>query len=150
MIRAIRAVTASAVALCACAGPPIPPMDASGWLEIRTAKFVVVGRISSDELRDLVRELELFDSLIERVTTSPPNPSAVPVQVYVFRTSAEADRFTGSAAGVLIPTLSGYFAMLSAHGPRFETRRTLFHEYVHFILRKMILDHLFDSLGMGA
>jgi tetratricopeptide (TPR) repeat protein len=135
---ALRALLLFAVALVACTAPRprMELVDGTGWLEVRTADFAVLGNAPRGELRALARELVLFHALVEKATTGRFEKSPVPVRVTVFRTESQAKPFTGPFAGVMMRTLPGYFAFLSADRPQFQTRQTLFHEYSHYVLRR--------------
>ncbi len=131
-----RAAAAGLVAtLLGCAGAGIDAVDPSGWHEIHTSRFAVLGDVPVEELRSLAAELVLFDALVERVTNARLARSTVPVRLYVFAERRGAEPFTGDAAGILLPALGGYFAILDAEGPLYQTQRILFHEYVHYALR---------------
>jgi len=111
-------------------------VDGTGWLEVRTEDFTVVGNAPRGKLRALARELLLFHALVEKATTGRFQRSPVPVRATVFRTDSQARPFIGPFAGVMMRRLPGYFAFLSADQPQFQTRRILFHEYSHYVLRR--------------
>jgi len=125
-------------AVAACANPNPQSIGPEGWIEIHSKNFVVIGNAAHEELRKLASDLEIFDALVTKVAKVRTGDAARPVRLYVFGSEKDASRFTGWADGIMMPSLSGYFAIVSAENPgfRFATRHVLLHEYVHAVVRR--------------
>lgn len=140
--RARRIAPLLAAALLACTSSPpshSSPNGTGDWLEIRAPHFTILGDLAPERLREWATELALFDTLTRKSTeASTLAPQSAPVRIYVFRQLADARAFmsVGWAAGELLATQNAHFAVLSDEGPVYATRETLYHEYVHHILRR--------------
>jgi tetratricopeptide (TPR) repeat protein len=130
-----RALFAIAVlALAGCAGPAVREW---GWLEARSANFSLYTTLGEARARELLEHLELFRAAILTVTRVRSVYPHVPTEIYAFRSTSDYQPFEPreNTSGFFRPTLRRNFVALSAGADASDARATLYHEYVHFVLR---------------
>ncbi len=125
-------------------GPRIPPLrqaDLLDWTEVEAPGLRLVGRIDSQELQRLARELDLFIDTVRKFVPVAGDRTLAPVTLYCFADPDLVAVFHSQfVAGQMLPALDGFFGTVSVSGRYFQTRQVLFHEYTHFVLRA---DHRF-------
>jgi tetratricopeptide (TPR) repeat protein len=118
------------------------------WVEARTENFVLFSNAPEKLTRDVARQLELFRSLLGRITSHIRLSSPVPTTLLVFDGEKSFSRYKPheDVRGAFLPYTDGNFAAFIARpyiapSPRnlgdesHFPYETVFHEYVHYVLR---------------
>ena len=113
------------------------------WLQVRSKNFYLVGNASEKDIRKVGVKLEEFRETFRLVFPSVSLTSPIPTNVIVFksdsafkpfkprRNDGKADNFI---AGFFQPGPDANYIAVSADGVDDEMYKTIFHEYVHFIV----------------
>jgi hypothetical protein len=116
------------------------PSAAADWVRVDTPNFVVYGETGGRRVREVAGEFERFRQALARVIPAAATPAAVPTVVVVFNSHRSFDPYAPRYNGKPV-RLGGYFfasddmnIVALADADRDESRRTIFHEYVHLVL----------------
>ena len=127
-----------------CAVLAIAAPASAAWRRIDTPNFIIVGDISSRELRATAVKFEGFHEALRRVLPSSTTTAPVPTVVIVFSNDAAFMPFKPQYQGKPREGVAGYaaagrdvnyIAMLSS-GEAGD--RVIFHEYAHMILANAV------------
>ncbi|MEL7061987.1 MAG: hypothetical protein AAGN46_18315, partial [Acidobacteriota bacterium] len=140
MIR--RAVLAAVVGLSAvfAFGAGALPHDPDRWARYDSEHFTIFSNADAERAETLARDLEMLRAAIGRVTGLQP-ASPVPTHVFLFADGSSMRAYKhlwqgepASLSGAYYGGAHADFLTINARQPR-EARWTLFHEYVHTVLR---------------
>jgi tetratricopeptide (TPR) repeat protein len=107
------------------------------WIELRSQNFLVVSNEEQEEAVALLRDLELFRSVVLKITNTRVYEVRVPTVIYLFRNRRSFAPFRPgrNVAGYVLPTAHGNYIAIDGGARALETRETIHHEYVHFLVR---------------
>lgn len=117
--------------------------DASGWMQVRSKNFNLIGNASEKEIRRVGTKLEQFRESFHLIFPSTSVDSHLPTNVIVFKSDASYTPFKPRRAdGRIDDEVAGYFQSgedvnyitLPLGGDEKQNYGTIFHEYVHFII----------------
>ncbi len=117
------------------------------WVRVRSKNFQLVGNAAEKDIRQVATKLEQFREVFRRIFSNFNFVSPVPTNVVVFRDEKSFHNFKlVNDEGEPIEWIGGYFQsgedanyiVLSADGEKADTYRTIFHEYVHFLVNNDI------------
>lgn len=126
--------------LLGCAAPPPPPsMDEDvglkGWIEVDTPVFSIASSAERDRTLRLARDLEVFAAVVARTTSIERFRPRLPARIYLFADQESYGYFRAGrwAIGQMYASPRGFIMLMS---PELSAaRETLFHEYVHYLIR---------------
>ena len=113
------------------------------WLQVRSKNFYLVGNASEKDIRKVGARLEEFRETLRLLFNRTNFTATIPTNVIVFKSDAafkpfkprradgKADNFV---AGYFQPGEDANYIAISAEGDDAEMYRTIFHEYVHFVI----------------
>jgi len=113
------------------------------WVQVRSKNFFLVGNASEKDIRKVATHLEEFRETFKLLFKNVNLVSPIPTNVIVFKSESSYKPFKPKRAdGKIDNFVAGYFQSgddvnyitLSVEGEDQETYRTIFHEYVHFIV----------------
>src|ERR1043166_2926741 len=113
------------------------------WIQVRTKNFNLVGNASEKDIRKVATRLEQFRETFRLLFKGVDLVSPIGTNVVVFKSDSAYKPFKPKRAdGKLDTFVAGYFQSgedvnyitLSVEGDDAETYRTIYHEYVHFII----------------
>ena len=113
------------------------------WTKARTKNFQLVGNAPAAEIRDVAFRLEQFREVFQKLFPQIKFDSPIPVNVVVFKDKQAFRNFQPiNESGQIRDWVDGYFVYaddanyiaLSADGEKTRAFRTIFHEYVHFLV----------------
>jgi len=113
------------------------------WIKVRSKNFSLIGNASEKDIRQVATRLEQFRLVFSNLLLEMKVNSPVSTTVVVFRDDRALTPFKPlKPDGKPAEWIAGYFQpsddinyiALSAGGERGETYRTIFHEYVHFLV----------------
>jgi len=107
-----------------------------GWLEVRSQNFVIYTDLEGEPARELAVDLEIFRAAVLHFTNVERLDSPIPIHIFAFSRQGTYGRIrpTRRAAGFVLANPRGY-DIAFAGGARNGYRPTLYHEYVHFLVR---------------
>ena len=117
------------------------------WTAVRTKNFYLIGNASEKDIRKAAERLEQFREVFRQVFSKVNFNSPIPTTVVVFKSQAAYNPYKPiKADGKIDKNIAGYFQSgddvnyitLSVEGDASETYETIFHEYVHFLVRNNI------------
>ena len=117
--------------------------DPSGWVQVRSKNFNLIGNASEKDIRRVGTKLEQFRESFHLIFPSTSVDSRVPTNVIVFKSDASYTPFKPRRAdGRIDDEVAGYFQSgedvnyitLPLGGDEKQNYGTIFHEYVHFII----------------
>jgi tetratricopeptide (TPR) repeat protein len=130
----MRAVALAFLIFTACASAPL---EQRSWLEVRSANFTIYSNLSQARAVALSEDLELFRAVAEKGMSAGRLEPRVPTRIFAFSDPGELRAFSPSrwGGGFFRPGMRENVVALDGGGsPRVDDRRTLFHEYTHFVL----------------
>ena len=113
------------------------------WVQVRSKNFFLVGNASEKDIRKVATRLEEFRETFKLLFKGVNLVSPIGTNVVVFKSESSYKPFKPKRAdGKTDNFIAGYFQSgddvnyitLSVEGEDQETYRTIFHEYVHFIV----------------
>jgi tetratricopeptide (TPR) repeat protein len=113
------------------------------WIKVRSKNFYMIGNAADKDIRRVANKLEQFRVVFSSLFPSMKFTSAIPTTVIVFKSEKAfnpykpinaAGKTTEWAAGYFQPSEDINYIVLSTEGEKDETYRTIFHEYVHFLV----------------
>jgi tetratricopeptide (TPR) repeat protein len=107
-----------------------------GWIEVRSEHFVFYTDLDREHAESLAVDLELFRAAVLHFTNVAQLDAPIPVRIYVFARESTFDRFrrNRNVGGFTLATPRSYLVAF-AGGTKENYRRTLYHEYVHFLVQ---------------
>ena len=133
------AIGAALSLMLGCASQPaIPQESLRGWHRVEADEIRILGDVPRAQLEALSEELAQFASAAKRILSISDEPSRVPFTILVFRDPELMLRYTGRrwVAGQVRSVLDAHYALVGRSSAHSATRAVLFHEYMHFLLRK--------------
>ena len=136
----LRYVLLAAIA-CAVISPNVSAKE--DWVRVRSENFYLIGNASDKEVRRVATKLEQFREVFKRLFPKLQFVSPVPTTVIVFKSEKSFSPYKPvNADGKATKWIAGYFQsgessnyiVLSTEGEGQETYRTIFHEYLHFLV----------------
>ncbi|MBV9959559.1 MAG: DUF1570 domain-containing protein, partial [Acidobacteria bacterium] len=128
---------------CLLALAAVAPVSAKDkWTSVRSKNFVLVGNASEKEMRKVATRLEQFRDVFTRLLKKTNFSSATPTTVVVFK-----DHDSYSKIGP--PNTTGYFqaaddmnyiALSTLNDSVNDPFKTIFHEFVHFLVKNNVQD----------
>jgi tetratricopeptide (TPR) repeat protein len=113
------------------------------WTQVKSKNFFLIGNAPEKDIRKVATRLEQFRETFSLLFKGLKLVSPIGTNVVVFKSDSSFKQFKLKRAdGKIDNFLAGYFApgedvnyiALSVEGDEVETYRTIFHEYVHFII----------------
>ncbi|HEV7700047.1 MAG TPA: tetratricopeptide repeat protein [Pyrinomonadaceae bacterium] len=113
------------------------------WTQVRSKNFFLIGNAPEKDIRKVATRLEQFRETFRQLFASINLVSPTPTNVIVFKSSESYKQFKPKRSdGKIDNFVAGYFQSgqdvnyitLSTEGEDADTFRTIFHEYVHFIV----------------
>jgi len=113
------------------------------WVKVRSKNFQLIGNASDKDIRRVATKLEQFREVFRQIFTKVNFNSPIPTNVVVFKNDksfrdfkpvSEDGKRTDWVAGYFLGGEDANYIVLSAEGEKADTYRTIFHEYVHFLV----------------
>jgi tetratricopeptide (TPR) repeat protein len=113
------------------------------WTQVRSKNFFLIGNAPEKDIRKVATRLEQFRETFRQLFAGANLQSPTPTNVIVFKSSDSYKQFKPKRSdGKIDNFVAGYFQSgqdvnyitLSTEGEDADTFRTIFHEYVHFIV----------------
>ncbi len=131
------ALTLALVAGLTLAGAVLHPVSArDNWISVRSKNFFLVGNASEKDMRRIGVQLEQFRDVLTRLLTNMKTASTVPITVMVFKSADSFKPFRPPASDAYFQSGGdvNYIALTSERRAE-HPYSTVFHEYVHFLIR---------------
>lgn len=121
------------------------PAAAAANLEIKSENIVFYGDVRPEDGKRLVRNLEIYRSVILALSEVKNRPDPVPLRIYAFENGKKLNQFASSrgAAGLYLQASEGpIFLTVSSGGFRGNkwSSQVAFHEYSHHVLHALSKD----------
>ena len=117
------------------------------WVRVESKNFHLIGNATEQDIREVGAQLEQFREVFRRLLTNFNFNSPVPTNVVVFKdkltfseykpVNSEGKR-TEWAAGYFQSGEDANYIVLTIEGKKADIYRTIFHEYVHFLVNNQI------------
>ncbi|MDQ3748542.1 MAG: DUF1570 domain-containing protein, partial [Acidobacteriota bacterium] len=113
------------------------------WVKIRSKNFQLVGNAAEKDIRRVAARLEQFRETFRQIFTKVNFSSPVPTNVIVFKNDRSFRDFkpvgddgkrTDWVAGYFLGGEDVNYIVLSTEGEKSFTYRTIFHEYIHYLV----------------
>ena len=113
------------------------------WVKVRSKNFQLVGNAAEKDIRSVAFKLEQFRETFRQIFTRVNFTSPVPTNVIVFKDDRSFRDFKPVGDdGKRAEWVAGYFLggedvnyiALTAEGEKSFTYRTIFHEYIHYLV----------------
>jgi hypothetical protein len=113
------------------------------WVKIRSKNFQLVGNAAEKDIRRVAVKLEQFRETFRQIFTKVNFSSPVPTNVIVFKNDKSFRDFkpvgddgkrTDWVAGYFLGGEDVNYIVLSTEGEKSFTYRTIFHEYIHYLV----------------
>jgi hypothetical protein len=113
------------------------------WIKVRSKNFYLTGNATDKEIRRIATRLEQFRTVFSSLFPKMKFVSPIPTTVIVFRSDKAFKPYKPvNASGKATDWVAGYFQpsedinyiTLTTEREQDETFRTIFHEYVHFLV----------------
>lgn len=113
------------------------------WIEVRSKNFLLLGNASEKDIKQVAVKMEQFRETFKLLFPGADVTGPRPTTIIVFkskdaykpflprRSNGKADNFI---AGYFMPGEDVNYITLSTEGEDEQTFKTIFHEYVHFII----------------
>lgn len=131
------------LALLVCAVSVAPAFAKDDWIRVQSQNFSFIGNSSDKEIRRVATKFEQFREVFKTLFPRLKFTTAVPTTVIVFKSGKSFTPYKPiNASGKTTKWIAGYFQsgedanyiVLTTEGESEETYRTVFHEYVHFLV----------------
>jgi tetratricopeptide (TPR) repeat protein len=125
------------VSLLLLTGGPAANAKERQWIELQSRSFLVISNEEQEQAIALLRDLELFRSVVLKITNTQVYEARVPTIIYLFRDRGSYAPFRPrrNVAGYIIATPHGNYVAIDGGSKALETREIIHHEYIHFIVR---------------
>jgi tetratricopeptide (TPR) repeat protein len=113
------------------------------WIKVRSKNFYLTGNATDKEIRRIATRLEQFQTVFSSLFPKMKFVSPIPTTVIVFKSDKAFKPYKPvNASGKTTEWVAGYFQpgedinyiTLTTEREQDETFRTIFHEYVHFLV----------------
>ena len=113
------------------------------WIKVRSKNFYLTGNATDKEIRRIATRLEQFRTVFSSLFPKMKFVSPIPTTVIVFKSDKAFKPYKPvNASGKTTEWVAGYFQSsedinyitLTTEREQDETFRTIFHEYVHFLV----------------
>lgn len=113
------------------------------WIKVRSKNFYLTGNATDKDIRRIATRLEQFRTVFSSLFPKMKFVSPIPTTVIVFKSDKAFKPYKPvNASGKTTEWVAGYFQpgedinyiTLTTERERDETFRTIFHEYVHFLV----------------
>ncbi len=106
------------------------------WIEVQSENFTMLTDLSPEKARRQILDLELFRSVVLKVTGVSDKSRVVPMKLYVFKHLRDFKLMApgGSAYGYFLPSLRQNQMVFPARVNRFGKNVIMYHEFVHALL----------------
>jgi tetratricopeptide (TPR) repeat protein len=113
------------------------------WIKVRSKNFYLTGNATDKEIRRIATRLEQFRTVFSSLFPTMKFVSPIPTTVIVFKSDKAFKPYKPiNASGKTTEWVAGYFQpgedinyiTLTTEREQDETFRTIFHEYVHFLV----------------
>ena len=117
------------------------------WISARSKNFQLIGDASEKDIRGVAVKLEQFREVFRRFLSRANFEAPTPIKVIVFKNNGDFDLYKPvKENGKVNKNIVGYFLSgedsnyiaLSVGCDEKETYGTIFHEYVHFIIKNSL------------
>lgn len=117
------------------------------WIKVRSKNFYLTGNATDKEIRRIATRLEQFRAVFSNLFPKMKFVSPIPTTVIVFKSDKAFKPYKPvNAAGKPTSWVAGYFQpgedinyiTLTTEREQDETFRTIFHEYVHFLVNNTL------------
>ena len=117
------------------------------WVRIRSKNFQLVGNAAEKDIRRVAVKLEQFRETFRQIFTKVNFSSPVPTNVIVFKNDKSFRDFkpvgddgkrTDWVAGYFLGGEDVNYIVLTTEGEKSFTYRTIFHEYIHYLVNNDI------------
>jgi tetratricopeptide (TPR) repeat protein len=122
---------------------PTETLAKDEWIKVRSKNFYLIGNAADKDIRRVATRLEQFRVVFNSLFPGMKFSSPIPTTVIVFKNDKvfkpykpvnEAGKATEWVAGYFQPGEDINYITLTTEGERSETFRTIFHEYIHFLV----------------
>ncbi len=120
----------------------LQPVHAA-WREIRSDNFVIYTDVGEKKSRALIQDLEAFRYYLGLITNRPAANDIIPFPIYMFASKKQYDTLVGRTGTGGMYTKNDFLGSLAVlhHDKKKskyadEGRLVLFHEYVHYFMRR--------------
>ena len=138
-----RYTLASLALLCLLLVAPLAPASAKDtWMSVRSKNFFLVGNANEKEIKRVATRLEQFRDVLGRLLKANLT-SSTPTTVIVFKSQSAYQQFAppNSAGYFQSGPDMNYIALSAERNPNdLHPFSTIFHEYVHFLVRNNLRD----------
>jgi tetratricopeptide (TPR) repeat protein len=105
------------------------------WIEVRSANFRFVSQLDEARTTELANELEVFQSVLQKMTSATAFEPRVPTTIFLLRDTFAYRQFAPrGSAGVFIPLQRANLAVVNAQSKRISASDVLLHEYTHYVV----------------
>lgn len=117
------------------------------WIKIKSKNFHLLGNAAEKDIREVGVQLEQFREVFRRILTNFNFNSPVPTNVVVFKDKLTFSDYkpvnnegkrTDWAAGYFQSGEDANYIVLTIEGKKADIYRTIFHEYIHFLINNQI------------
>ena len=107
------------------------------WRKLSTEHFTLISNAPRAESVELARAVERFRALVLNISGATLTPETIPTKIYLFTDWGSYFKYTAgtSIVGFNYPTLRANYIVISPGVLDSDPKRTIFHEYVHYLLR---------------
>jgi tetratricopeptide (TPR) repeat protein len=107
------------------------------WIELKSRNFLAISNAEQEEAVALIRDLELFRSVVLKITNTRVYEARVPTIIYLFgdRGSYASFRLSRNVAGYAVLKAHGNYIAIDGSSKTLEASNIVHHEYVHFLVR---------------
>jgi tetratricopeptide (TPR) repeat protein len=125
--------------LLAAAAPLYRAEAKESWTSVRSKNFLLVGNASEKDIRRIGLQLEQFRHVLARLLADVKTTSRGPITVVVFKSDESFKPFRPPASSAYFQSGQdmNYIALTSERGHE-NPFASVFHEYVHFLVRNNI------------
>jgi tetratricopeptide (TPR) repeat protein len=117
------------------------------WIKVKSKNFYLIGNAEEKDIRQVGIQLEQFREVFRRLLTNFNFNSPVPTNVVVFKDKLTFSEYkpvntegkrTDWAAGYFQSGEDANYIVLTVEGKKADIFRTVFHEYIHFLVNNEI------------
>ncbi len=108
------------------------------WHEVQSEHFTVITNEAAPDAIELAQKLERFRAIVLHVSGATIGPESVPTKIFLFSDWASFFEYTGGphVLGFTWPTLRANYIVIGPGVYHTSQERVIYHEYVHYLLRK--------------
>ena len=117
------------------------------WIKVNSKNFQLIGNAEEKDIQQVGVQLEQFREVFRRLLTNYNFISPVPTNVVVFKDKLTFSEYkpvntegkrTEWAAGYFQSSEDSNYIVLTLEGKKADIYRTIFHEYIHFLVNNQI------------